>query len=99
MNTLIDPESEEFIDWTIKKLDSGRFYHQLIMTIRHKFTTYYQCSDKNIILADLEKKLIAGAKQYGPPSQNVNKNIDEEIKAELIDLIGWYMLGRWFERK
>lgn len=99
MNTLIDDESKEFISWALKLLNNELFYYQLVQIIRGKLSMYYLSNDKEIILANLQKKLIAGARQYGPPSLNQNKNIDEETEAEYLDLIGWYMLGRWLERK
>ena len=94
----IDPESKQFIKWTMQKLENEAFFEYLISKINAQMQAFYFDGSRKTLLKNLRVKMESGALEHGKPKASFEE-IKSEIEAEYLDLIGWSMIHLWnFEK-
>lgn len=93
---MIDPESQQFIDWTFKNLDDETFYRSLVDEAFERARSYYD-QPRAEILEHLKAKMKKGAEEHGAP-QHTLERIATELSNEYLDLIGWLLVEKWNKR-
>ncbi len=97
LNTAVDAESAEFIEWAFKGLQDDRIYKETLDEALERANTYFHQS-KDQFLSKLRAKMTIGAVEHGAPSHPLDR-IQHELEGEYIDLIGWLLVEKWNKRK
>lgn len=91
-----DQASLAFITWANQKLQEPGVLDDLVTRISEEATVYYLGSPEQI-RSDVVRKLWKGSIEHGPPWHELPW-IQKEMRAELIDLLG-YMLLYWYNQE
>lgn len=94
---MIEPESKEFMKFVKEFLSDSAEYETSVLEIRHLLKEFYDLPPDEI-RRQLMNKLRKGAEEHGEPVYTPHQ-LKIEFQAELIDLLGWYMIGLWQQER
>jgi hypothetical protein len=93
--TAIDPESEKFMRFVQKTIESDSDLNKLLREISLRVQVSFSQRPATL-KRKLRDKLIKGAHEHGAPLYE-SWQLDTEFEAECIDLIGWTLVRKYNE--
>ncbi len=88
----IDQENQQYIDWTIEKLQDKQYFDEIIKKVISQITEYFQNKDKTQLLRELKTKMTAGAIEHGGELPASYEAIEKELTQEYLDIIAYNMM-------
>lgn len=94
----LDPDSKQFIDWSMKYLSDELLYRHICREAVILFEQYLR-QDREIIKKRLREKLTQGAIEHGSPLKYTQEEVFREVTKEHDDLLGWPLIWKHIESK
>lgn len=94
----LDPESKEFIDWSMDFLDNDQNWEMMKVSAIKGLENFLN-QDRDYIKKLLSKKFYIGGLEHGKPGRYTKEQIQEELSLEHQDLLGWPLVGMFSAMK
>lgn len=92
---MLDPESIKFIAWAKNQLSDDSIRREFIFQVCEKALNTLLADDG--LVNKLESKLTRGGQEHGTPNKYTPEDINHELMAEYLDIMGWTLVGMWCE--
>lgn len=85
------------VSWIMLKLEDPEYYKHLLQELPRKLANFYSYPPHQL-KQKLFLKLLKGCREHGTP-ELTQEQIDSELQDEYLDLIGWSMVGNYWDEQ